>query len=104
MTTITSDKVQNPVILIPDTNGLIEPVIIDKKVLMFLTSLLAKTDVEGIAKLFADRLQICARAISMEEYITMLQEELAFHMSVNMIQHYFNGPKIPKSKLIYGTT
>lgn len=75
-------------VLIPDTNGTIEPVIIDRRVLLFLIKLLPKASMRDIVDKFAEALAINSQDMTMEDYIDALQEELNFHLSVNMIKEY----------------
>lgn len=73
--------------LVADLNSDRKLALVDQGVLKHLVGLLEKTDLNQIKTKF---IAAVTRAETMQEYTDVLSEELAFHMSVNMIQTYYS--------------
>jgi hypothetical protein len=81
---------QEATMFVPDLNKGRELAIVDMQVLQRLADLLPKTSTYQIIRQFSDKLGVLRAASnpSIEEYVAMLKDEVAFHESVNLIATY----------------
>jgi hypothetical protein len=86
---ITLANGEKAVNLSPDLNSDRTKAIVDLDVIKRLAALLPKANVGIIMRTFASEIETASYANpTMEMFTNMLQEELAFHTSVNLIKEY----------------